>query len=314
MTLLPCLATGLFPSLGLFTSILWGYGLVLSGMHISRRSVYLFFCLNVMALYLVFGVSALPLFYTLAVGVPSMFMGMMAADRKEYDLTLRTALLTGTGGTILFLGFMYQAMQRITGTGWDGIKERFSELSGSVLQQLLQSGTFDRYLGGMTPGEIIAQYDKIMDVILNLSPAFFFIQMLIAVYFVLIFSSMYAQRIGVGYLTKKPLSEEQMPWKLNWLLILGLALALWDYGTGSLLFYAGVNLMCIMAPIGFYYGCGVLSGKYRALPPQKQRLALGGFFLLCIFLAEILMIFITLRGIFDAVVDYRKLNAAKRLP
>ncbi len=314
LTVLPCLATAMFPTLGLLTSILWGYALVLTGLFTSRRSVCLFFFLDLAAMYLVFGLSILPLFYVLGVGVPCMFMGMMASDRKDYYLTLKTSLLVGTGSVILFLGFMYQAMQRITGTDWEGMKARLVELSETFFQQLIQSGSFERLLGqGPTVEQMTAQYPKIVDTMLNLSPAFFFIQMLIAVYFVLIFSSMYAQRVGIRYLLKKPLSQEQMPWRLNWILIAGLAMALWDYGTGSLLFYAGVNLMCIMAPIGFYYGCGVLSGKYRDLAPQKQRLALGVFFLLCVFLAEILIIFITLLGIFDSIIDYRKLNTPKPL-
>ena len=305
LSCLSCVSMAIFPSLGLLAAIVWGFALFLVGIRQSGRTVMLFFVLNLLVLYLSVGIFTPLLFYILAVGLPCTVMGMMAAEKKNYYLIRKTSLLMGVGGTILYIGFLYQTF----GSDWGAIKAEFIQTSQTFIQEILQSGSLDRYLNqGLTADQIIHHVTDIAGVAVNLFPAFYFLQMILAIYFVLTLASIYAIKKGERWLIKKPLSLEQMPWQLSWCMIAGLAMAFWDYGTGSLIFYTGLNLMCIMAPIGFYFGCAVVSGKYYSYSPEKRRNALIIFFILCIFVAEILGIFLILLGVFDSVLDYRKLN------
>lgn len=310
LSCLTCISMAIFPAFGLLGSILWGFSLFLTGVYQSGRTVIFYFMLDLFALYMGFGIFTPLLFYILAVGLPCVMLGMMAAEKKNYYLMRKTTLLMGVGGTALFLGSLYQNL----GGDWAAIKQEFVQLSQTLFQQFMNSGALDRYLtDGISSEQLAARITDMAGVAINLFPAFYFVQMILAIYCVITLGNIYTQKKGLEWMLKKPLALEQMPWQLAWVMIAGLACAFWDYGSGSTLFYIGLNLICIMAPIGFYFGCAVISGKYYSYTPEKRRNALIIFFILCIFVAEVLGVFVMLLGIFDSVLDYRKLNFRKNL-
>lgn len=300
---------GFFPGFGFFASVFWGITLILTGFEQSKRTVIVLFVVGVVIMLsngmMTYNLKIL--FYILAIGLPCAVMGIMAAERKGYYLMRKTALLFGIGGTALYWGLMDQ--QGV----WNYYNELFLIKAQTLTRELLQSGALDRYMtDGISAEMLLERFNDFFEMAIHLLPAFCFIQMLLAVYCAITLASIYGLKHGQRWIAKMPLAVEQMPWQLAWGLIAGLFMAFWDYGTGSEMFYAGLNLMCMMAPIGFYYGCAVMSGKYYAYTPEKRRRAVLILFFVCIFVPQMLAVFVVLLGIFDSVINYRHIRIIKK--
>lgn len=298
----------LVPFLSILAAIFWGFTLFLAGTRQSSRTVILFFLLDVGSFFVLFGMYPPAMFYMLAVGLPSTVIGMMASEKRDYYLMRKTSLLMGAGGTALFLSFLYRTL----GMDWETLKAQTIESAIPVLERVFNSSAVQPLNSGAVSEHLNQLIPQIAETAFHLIPASYFLQMLLAIYFVLSLANLYIVKKNEPWLKKKPLASEQMPWQMAWVFIMGLGFAFWDYGTGSLLFYAGLNLMLFMAPVGFYFGCAVVSGKYQAYTAEKRRNAFIIFAIICILVPEIILMFIILLGIFDSILDYRKINPSKK--
>ena len=103
-----------------------------------------------------------------------------------------------------------------------------------------------------------------------------------------------------------------MPWQLVWVIIAGLAL--WLLGRAqqmNSLYYTGSNILVVMLPISVYFGLATVVFKLKQQKPVYQKWFTIILIILSIFFLPSAVIFFSIIGVFDALMDYRKLRLEK---
>jgi len=77
------------------------------------------------------------------------------------------------------------------------------------------------------------------------------------------------------------------------------------------LYYFGSNILVIATPITLYYGVSGLTYLWRQATPRTRRWALISLIAICLLLPLAAIFFIGLLGLFDSLLDYRKLDYKK---
>ena len=102
-----------------------------------------------------------------------------------------------------------------------------------------------------------------------------------------------------------------MPWQLVWVFIAGLGLWLWGREETSAAYYIGSNILAVIAPIALYYGFAVTLYVLKRMPIKRNF----GLIVLAVVFVTIftvpIIIMLGLIGLFDALIDYRKIRWQK---
>ncbi|HPT69672.1 MAG TPA: DUF2232 domain-containing protein, partial [Syntrophomonas sp.] len=90
-------------------------------------------------------------------------------------------------------------------------------------------------------------------------------------------------------------------------------LACWLLGRDQLnwLYYSGANILVIVTPLTIFYGCAVLVYWLQRLPAKSKKWITILVVLLGLFFSVPTIIFIGLIGLFDSLLDYRKIRRKK---
>ena len=147
--------------------------------------------------------------------------------------------------------------------------------------------------------------------IFNHLPALFFLQAILLVFLILYFSSLLAAKRKLPVLQRQPFSEEIMPWQLAWLVIAGLGCWLLGREEMQLIYYAGSNILFIMVPITVYYGTSHLVYRLKRWQGKSKKWVIALIIMVTLFFTVSAIIFIGLMGLFDSLLDYRKLRRKK---
>jgi uncharacterized membrane protein YhaH (DUF805 family) len=83
------------------------------------------------------------------------------------------------------------------------------------------------------------------------------------------------------------------------------------YFDHSLAYQGGLNLMVIMAPMAIYFGFSTVSWRVKRLNDRIRKWVAILLVILGIVLLPSALIFLALVGLFDALLDYRKLISGK---
>jgi uncharacterized protein YybS (DUF2232 family) len=124
-------------------------------------------------------------------------------------------------------------------------------------------------------------------------------------------SAYISRKRKLGILARRPFREEIMPWQFAWGIILALTLWLMGRDERTNLYYIGSNLLVIAAPITVYYGLSGLAFRWQKLSSRYKRYALTLLIFVGIITTIPAIIFIGLLGLFDSLLDYRKLRYKK---
>jgi len=116
-----------------------------------------------------------------------------------------------------------------------------------------------------------------------------------------------------GLLQSPDFTRQHMAWQLDWVIILGLVLWLsgqqWNLPGAS---QAGANVLFLLAPIAFYFGLSLTVYLVRHWKLRPWLLLLLG--IITLFLPVQTVLFITILGVFDPLIDYRNLDGKRGSP
>lgn len=300
---LACAAMGLFPSLSFVTGIIWGVSLVIGGYFLNRRHLLMILGLNILLLYGLAGSSIL--FWLLVFGIPSFIMGLLLADQKGYYELQKWGIFVAVLLTSLFVGLTYDSVKNLSANYIQTEFDQYLSQNGSLLSMYEEQG--------VTREEIINSLEEATNWIVMHLPAFYYLQAILAVYLVLLFSSYISQKNKFPILLRKPFREEKMPWQFAWVVIIALSLWLWGRDDMGNPYYIGSNIMLVAAPVTAYYGLSVLAYQWSRIPRRPRRWLAGLFVIIMLLLPLPFIFFIILLGLFDSLLDYRKLDQKKEV-
>jgi len=139
-------------------------------------------------------------------------------------------------------------------------------------------------------------------------PAFYYLQAIMAVFFMLFLASFWCQKRNLNRLIRKPFDQEIMPWQMAWVVILGLALWLWGRDQLSTVYYIGSNILLLTVPIALYYGLAAVVYRIRQYKQRTRRIMVIVLAVLSLLFTASAIIFFTVIGLFDSLLDYRRLR------
>jgi hypothetical protein len=142
-------------------------------------------------------------------------------------------------------------------------------------------------------------------------PAFLYLEAILAVYLVLSLGELISRNQAKSIIGRKPFRKELMPGQLIGVVIVALSLWLWGRDEMNDLYYLGSNLLLAMLPIAVYYGLANLAYLRSKLNSDLQRWVLSMLIIGAMIFVPPTIIFIALLGLFDSLLDYRKLNHIK---
>ena len=142
-------------------------------------------------------------------------------------------------------------------------------------------------------------------------PAFYYLQAILAAFFMLFLAAILCHKAGLERLKKRPFKYEIMPWQLAWVVIAGLALWLLGRAQMNSLYYIGSNILVIMLPISVYFGLAAVAFKLKEQKPVHQKWITIILIILSVLFLPSATVFFSVIGVFDALLDYRKLRLEK---
>lgn len=298
------------PLLAFFLALIWGAAFILSAFYLPKKYIFTIFAANMILLYLTAGLFN-TVFYLAFAGIAVLVMTYMASENKGYYELQKWGAVIAVLSVSAFIGFMYFSAGDI------GIKELEQDFKGYLQESLdkyEETGFFDLYLEqGITREKVEQDFLNISSIVSRHLPAFYYLQAIMAVFFSLLLASYVSQKRGIMRLNKKPFAEEVMPWQMVWLVILGLILVLSapQNGANAYLHYAGSNLLAVMFPISVYYGISALIYRIQNMNVKARRWVIIFLFIATLIFSISILVFVSLVGLFDALLDYRKLNRTK---
>jgi hypothetical protein len=300
LTVLAGLVTIAVPALTMISALLWGALLIMAGLHLDAKKLLTLFAANIIIVTVSGGTANL--IYLLAFyGIPAMVMGFLTLKQGSYYDARRWGTVALIAGVSLYLGALYQS-----GGG--------SYFAQQVNEMVMQASSYYENQGwtqiyqqaGLTQEEINQTLQSMGLNILHHLPAIFYVQGLLAVFLMLWLASFFTWNQHASRLKKKPFAQELMPWELVWLVNLGLALWLLGWDEHSLTYYAGSNILVIMAVISFYYGLASLVFRLKYERGRGRSWMIFLLAVLALFFPLSALGFLCIFGIFDSLLDLRK--------
>ncbi|HWQ76742.1 MAG TPA: DUF2232 domain-containing protein [Syntrophomonas sp.] len=303
-----CLAMHVWPS-GLFLwAIIWGITVMLGAYYMELKQLLAMIAGNVLFL-LLLGDNSLTLEMMVFYALPITAAAVLLKAKKSYYAVLGAALLTVVVCTVIYMGVSYVYL------GDEGVAQIKSGINATMENSLTwaeQSGFVQFYeQQGISKSEIKTAYAELAHLLWVFTPALLSMQGLFAVLLIIYLSSILFTRMRLPGLERKAFREEIMPWQLSWVVIAGLAC--WLLGCDQLnwLYYGGANLLVVLLPVTIFYGFAVLAYWLRRLPANIKIWIVALLVILGLFFTVPAIIFIGLTGLFDSLLDYRKLRGKK---
>jgi len=304
-TSLICVIMAYVPAIILILAIIWGVLLIMGGLYLTPAKILSISLINAIVLYSIAGVSNF-LFYLAFFGLAAFVMAVLAAYGKGYYELQKWGMMSCVIGVSLFLLISYAAAG---GLGINEFETGMNEYIDDSMATYEKMGIFDAYEQmGIGQTELEQAMKDTMATFARHLPAFYYIQAIIAVFFMLFLASILSLKSNIVRLKRKSFNEETMPWQFVWLAIAALGLWIWGRDELNYIYYIGSNMLMVMAPIALYFGLSTLTFKINQLRPNiKMWLVIGFIFLAIVFPLSAIM-FVSIIGLFDSLVDFRKLR------
>jgi len=303
-----CSAMALLPELSLIPAILWGTLLILAGLHLELRKILIIYLINISLLFTMGGASNF-LVYLTFFAIPAIVMTMLLFYRMNYYQIQHRGVIAAVLGVSLFLVFSYFS------SGGVGITEMEAELNRSAEESIRvyeETGIFDIYEQmGISQADFEAALKQTTATFARHLPAIFYDQAIIAVFFILFFASYISRKRNIERLKKKSFREEIMPWQLVWIAIAGMGLWIWGRDELNYVYYIGSNILCIIVPIAIYYGLSSIIYKMAEQKRSTRMFMIIGLILLTMVFPLSAIIFLSIIGLFDSLVDFRRLRTGQ---
>lgn len=306
-SVLALLMAGL-PSLTLIMAIFWGASLILAAVYLNWRQLLSLLLVNILLLYVLTGASVL--FYYLAFfGLAALVMSLLVNQSQDYYQVQKWGMAAAVVGVTLFTLIIY------TTTGQSGTAEMEKQLNLYLqenMQEFEQSGIIELYeKRGIDREELENGIKQMVKTTARHLPAFYYLQAILATFFMLFLPAFLYRQADLERLKKRPYVNEIMPWQLAWVVIVGLALWLLGRAEMNSLYYAGSNVLVVMVPVSVYFGLSAVIFKLRQQNAIYRKWYAIALIMLSIFFLPSAVIFFSIIGVFDGLLDYRKLRLEK---
>lgn len=303
-TVIVILFMGLIPNLAVLFAIIWGTLLIIAGIAIKKNQLLILFLVNLGTLLIIAGSSNF-IFYLAFFGLPALIVAILTAYGKEYYELQKWGIIFSVLGVSLFLLASYLI------TGGIGINE-FEQSMHAATQESInvykEIGLFDTY-GQISQGELEDSLEHTIAGIARHLPAIYYVRGIIAVFLMIFFASHITLKRNIPRLKRKPFSREVMPWQLVWLVILGIGLWIWGRDELNNAYYAGSNILVVIVPIAVYYGIAALTYRVKQMEQSKRIWWISGLIFISFIFLPSAIIFLSMLGLFDALINLRKLPA-----
>lgn len=300
-----CSIMSYIPSLTFIMAIFWGACLILSSLYLDKAKLALIYTINLGTLYILTGISSL-FFYLSFFGLAALVICLLVIKNKDYYYLQKWGIITAVAGVSVFLLVIFAS------TGDIGINQLENQLKayvGEAIQMYEENGMLDIYQQqGLLKADLEESMYSFASSIAKHLPALFYLQAILAVFFMLLFASWVSLKRDLERLKKRPYVEEIMPWQLVWVAIAGLSLWLIGRNEMSLIYYAGSNILVIIAPIAVYFGLGAILFRFKQQSPSRGKWLSLLLVIIAVLFPLSAIIFLGVFGLFDALLDYRKLR------
>lgn len=303
-----CIFLSFFPALNFLGGLIWGVSIIMAGLYLNARKILLIFVFNLIILYVLSGATN-TLFLIFFGGLSALVMSQMLVNEKKYYDILKIGMITAFLGVSVFLGLIF------INTGEIGSEETKIQLEQYLTESL------DRYEEagltaypeetGLSREELEEQFAQMASIFSRLLPAIFYLEAFLLVFTMMFFASFLERKREIRRLKKKEFSQEFMPWQLAWIVIAGLALFLLGKDELATIYYLGSNILLVMTPILCYFGLSTLWYKVRQFSRGSKIAMLVGMIILFIFLSVAMIVLLALIGLFDSLLDFRKIRVQK---
>lgn len=302
---LECILIALVPAMSLLTAILWGATLILAGTYIIRSQLISIVFTNLAVLFILTGING-ALLFILFFGAAGLLMSLLANRGADYYLILNSGAIAAVIGVSIYLTLFFFGMEEAAVANQ---KAEFNIFMQEALDNFEDSDLFNIYEEqGITKEDIQESFEEMVTIIFKHLPAVYYIQAIMVIFFMLILAQRLSQTFANQRLRKKAFNKEIMPWQLVWVFIAGLGLWIWGRGQATAIYYIGSNILAVMIPITIYYGLAVALYLLSKIRKRKNIwITVLIIFSVVVFTAP-LIILLVLMGLFDSLMDYRKIR------
>ena len=304
-TSLACVAMALMPEIALIPAIAWGGFLIAAALYLDENKILALFFINLVLLFIMAGVHQ-SLYYLAFFGIAALLMSLSASRNGDYYRVQNTGVRIAVLGVSIFLLWSYLY------SGGIGINEFQAQLDHSAADSIRiyeQLGIFEQM--GISPEEFESSLKQSITGFARHLPAIYYIQAIIAVFFMLLLAAHTARKVNNERLKKKAFKEEKMPWQLVWIAIAGLGLWIWGRDELNHIYYLGSNILWTVVPIAVYYGLGTIAYQIGRGGRFPRVFIIAGLIFLTLALPLSAIIFLSTIGLFDSLVDFRKLQGRR---
>lgn len=258
---------------------------------------------------LLLGDSALTLDLLIFYAIPILTAAALLKKKKSYYAVLGASILAALVSVLLYMGISYGYLGN---EGIDNVKSGINLAADNSLAWAEQSGFMQFYeQRGISRDEIKQAYTDLAHLLLVFTPALLAIQAMLAAFLIVYGSSRLYRKKQLPGLERRPFREEIMPWQLAWVVIAGLACWLLGREQMNWLYYSGANILAVAFPVSIFYGCATIVYWLQRLPAKSKVWIVALVVLLGLFFSVPTIIFIGLTGLFDSLLDYRKVRRKK---
>ncbi|MGE5389771.1 MAG: DUF2232 domain-containing protein [Deltaproteobacteria bacterium] len=304
-----CYLMAAWPIASLLLAIVWGAVLITAGKHLKKPQLLAIFLANIAVIFYAGGLVN-TIFIMALSGLAMMVMSYMVWRGAHYYELQKAGIAIAVVGLSIFLGITWFQTQ----DGWkQSLQSELDTYIEETMQGYEESGLATIYAEqGITREDLIESAEKASAAILNHLWAIFYLQVIMTVFFALLLAVFINRKSGDERLKKKPYNQEIMAWQLVWVIIAGLALCLWgSQQKNDQLFYIGSNILVVLTPVTVYYGLAAVIYKIGQMRETVRRWLTVILVILSTFFLPSALIFFSIFGMFDALLDYRKLRIEK---
>jgi hypothetical protein len=296
------------PYLTFLAAIVWGVSLVVGGHFLNGKNLAVVFGINLMLLFGLTGSNGL--FYALGFfGMPSFLMGYLLGLQKGYYELQKWGVVSAVIAVSLFMVLAYHNV------GEAQIHSMQTEVENYMQENLVMSGDANILKfyeeQGISPEELKNSIALVARGLVMHLPAFYYLQAMLTVIIILGLSTYISRKRQLTLIMKRQFSDEIMPWQFAWGIIIALSLWLWGRDEMTALYYVGSNLLVISATLSVYYGFSSLAYRWVNMNPGSKKWILPIFIISILLFTLPAIIYIGLLGLFDSLLDYRKLRSKK---
>ena len=295
----------LLPFLTVVVAILWGCSLLLSALYLDQKRLITVIIINIIIVLSLSGLEE-TLFLLAFFIIPAVVISLGAQQDRDYYQLQRGGVTVAVIAISLLLGGLYYS------TGDMGMVQLEQEIAAQVediVEYYDDVGLMNIYEEqGISAQELKEALVSFMGAAVRHLPAFYYLQAIMAVFFMLFLASFWCQKRNLNRLIRKPFDQEIMPWQMAWVVILGLALWLWGRDQLSTVYYIGSNILLLTVPIALYYGLAAVVYRIRQYKQRTRRIMVIVLAVLSLLFTASAIIFFTVIGLFDSLLDYRRLR------